>query len=106
MKKFLVVLSMVLSLALMAGCGKSVETSETKDLENASFIVGTIDEVADYYFSIEDENGVFYQFPFTEENSIDLSEASIGDKIKLYYEGELSTVDMFDGVLIGSEMVK
>ena len=106
MKKILVVLAMVLTLGLMVGCGKSENQTETKSLEEASFVVGTIDEVADYYFSIQAENGIYYQFPFTEENSIDLGDANIGDKIKIYYEGSLSDVDMFDGVLLGSEMVE
>lgn len=108
MKKFLVVLGMVLTLGLTVGCAKEEEVSSANrvSLENASAVVGIIDEVADYYFSIQDENGIYYQFPFTEENSIDLSNASIGDKIKLYYEGELSDTDMFDGVLLGSEMIE
>ena len=106
MKKLLVVLGMVLTLGLAVGCGSKEVENTDKSLENASSVVGMIDEVADYYFSIQDENGTYYQFPYTEDNSIDLSEANIGDKIKLYYEGELSETDMFDGVLIGSEMVE
>lgn len=106
MRKLLVILGMVLTLGLAVGCGSQKEEISEKSLENVPFVVGVIDEVADYYFSIQAENGIYYQFPFTEENSIDLSNASIGDKIKLYYEGELSEVDMFDGVLVGSEMVE
>jgi hypothetical protein len=106
MRKILLVLSLVLALGLMTACGKSQEQTAGKNLEGAKSVVGTIDEVAADYFSIQTETGTYYQFPFTKENSIDLSNASIGDKIKLYYEGELSDIDMFDGVLIGSEMVE
>ena len=114
MKKNFVVLGMVLTLGLTVGCAKEknnpldqeASIAQEISLENASTITGIIDEVADYYFSIQDENGVYYQFPFTENNSIDLSTASIGDKIKLYYEGELSDTDMFDGILLGSEMLE
>ena len=107
MKKFAVVVGMVLTLGLAVGCG-SQESSKTATEASAEgkSVVGVIDEVTDLYFSIQAEDGTYYQFPFTEENSIDLSEANIGDKIKLYYEGELSDVDTFDGVLTGSELLK
>ena len=114
MKKGLVVLGMTLVLGMSAiGCGgnEAKETTqetaqESASFENAASVTGVIDEVADYYFSILAEDGVYYQFPFTEDNSIDLSEANIGDTITLYYEGELSDLDMFDGVLLGSELAE
>ncbi|MBR5577905.1 MAG: hypothetical protein IKW28_02800 [Lachnospiraceae bacterium] len=107
MKKFTVIVGMVLTLGLAAGCGsKEAAGAATEATANAKSVVGIIDEVTDLYFSIQAEDGTYYQFPFTEENNIDLGEASIGDKIKLYYDGELSDVDAFDGVLVGSELLK
>lgn len=107
MKKFAVVLGMVLTLGLAVGCGSQESSKAAAEVSaDTKSVTGVIDEVTDLYFSIQAEDGTYYQFPFTEENSIDLSEASIGDKIKLYYEGELSDVDTFDGVLIGSELLK
>lgn len=107
MKKFVVVLGMVLTLGLAVGCaGKEAPAASAEVSADAKSVTGVIDEITDLYFSIQAEDGTYYQFPFTEENSIDLSEASIGDKIKLYYEGELSDVDTFDGVLTGSELLK
>lgn len=107
MKKFAVVLGMVLTLGLAVGCaGKEAPAASAEVSADTKSVTGVIDEVTDLYFSIQAEDGTYYQFPFTEENSIDLSEASIGDKIKLYYEGELSDVDTFDGVLTGSELLK
>ena len=100
MKKYLVLLGMVLTLGLTVGCGN-------KENAKAETVIGVIDEIVeDYYFSIQVEDGTYYQFPLLEENDFELGDAGVGDKIKLMYDGELSDVDMFDGTLLGCELVE
>ena len=113
MKKYLVLLGMVLTLGLAVGCGNKenleaeTATKIVTNIEEGKVVTGVIDEIAeDYYFSIQVEDGTYYQFPLLEENDFELGDAGVGDKIKLIYDGELSEVDMFDGTLLGCELVE
>lgn len=73
---------------------------ETMAGEEANVVTGTIDEVTDMYFSIENTTGTYYQFAYDEESEVDFSQLSIGDKVEIFYEGELSDVDTFFGKIL------
>ena len=124
MKKYLFTAAMVLTLGLAAGCGEKDEapvvqssaavaetgaaetqmeetaSEETMAKEEANVVTGTIDEVTDMYFSIENTTGTYYQFAYDEESEVDFSQLSVGDKVEIFYEGELSDVDTFFGKIL------
>ena len=107
MKKQVVLLGMVLALGLAVGCGsKESAGSVTEASVESKTVVGVVDEITDYYFCIQVEDGTYYQFPIIEENESDISNVVVGDTIEITYEGELSDVDMFDGVLTEIKVVE
>ena len=88
MKKLLVVLGMVLTLGLAVGCENKenleaeTATKTATNIEVGKVVTRVIDEIAeDYYFSIQVEDGTYYQFPLLEENDFELDEAGVGEAI-------------------------
>lgn len=114
MKKYAAIAGMIFALGLAAGCGTQGSTAGgaegtagTEQQEAQKSVTGVIDEIVDdYYFSIQTEDGTYYQFPLSEEADFELGDAAVGDTIQLFYDGELSEVDMFDGTLSGCELIE
>lgn len=84
---------------------EEAETGTAEDIAagQEGTVTGTIDEVTEMYFSIQDEAGTYYQFAYDEESSVDFSQLSVGDVVTITYEGELSDVDTFFGKIISVE---
>lgn len=98
MREKIVVVMFIMSLILMTACGKSTD--------KVNSITGIVDEITSNYFYIEDEKGIYYQFALLDDNNIDISQYSVGDKITITYQGNLSETDTFYGKILNVEIVK
>lgn len=98
MREKIVVVMFIMSLILMTACGKASD--------KVNSITGVVDEITSNYFYIEDEKGIYYQFALLDDNNIDISQYSVGDKITITYQGNLSETDTFYGKILNVEIVK
>lgn len=87
-----ILLAAIMMIGMLAGCAS-----------NASTVSGTLDEVKDFMFVIKADDGAYYSFPLDEDDEIDLSGFSAGDRVVVKYEGTLSEIDAFTGKLISVE---
>ena len=70
--------------------------------EEASEVIGTVDEIKDFMFIVTDDNKVCYAFTF-EERPEGLDEIAVGDKVIVKYTGTISEVDPFMGKILSIE---
>ena len=70
--------------------------------EEASEVIGTVDEIKDFMFIVTDDNKVCYAFTF-EERPEGLDEIAVGDKVIIKYTGTISEVDPFMGKILSIE---
>ena len=120
-KKILMMLAMLtVCVVVMVGCSKVTgqedsETSESvvqsevmedepipsdsdKDVvdEDASEVIGKVEEIKDFMFIVTDDDNVSYAFTF-EEKPEGLDKIAVGDRALVTYTGTLSEVDPFMG---------
>lgn len=120
-KKILMMLAMLtVCVVVMVGCSKVTgqedsETSESvvqsevmedepipsdsdKDVvdEDASEVIGKVEEIKDFMFIVTDDDNVSYAFTF-EEKPEGLDKIAVGDRVLVTYTGTLSEVDPFMG---------
>lgn len=117
MKKTLISLLLVFAMALsLCACGgkndKPAVDPDASEVGSASSvevqgseIVGTVDEVKDFMFVIDAEDGCYYAFDTASlpENAPTLK---VGDKVLITYEGELSEADNFTGKILSVEVTE
>lgn len=117
MKKTLISLLLVFAMALsLCACGgkndKPAVDPDASEVGSASSvevqgseIVGTVDEVKDFMFVIEAEDGCFYAFDYDKANAPEgFDNVAVGASITINYEGgELSEVDNFNGTIVSIE---
>ena len=120
-KKILMMLAMLMvCTGVMVGCSKvtgqeDLETSESimqsevmedepipsdsdKDAvdEDASEVIGKVEEIKDFMFIVTDDDNVSYAFTF-EDKPEGLDKIAVGDRVLVTYTGTLSEVDPFMG---------
>ena len=67
-------------------------------------VTGTIEEIKDFMFIVNDEDGKSYEFDFDADTKPDgLDQVEAGDKVQVTYTGEVSEVDPFTGTVISVE---
>ena len=100
------VLAMAAAAALaFTACGDK-KAEESKKDEKAmdakeGTLVGTLDEVKDFSFTVTDEKGTSYMFSFEQGKAPEgLSDVKAGDKVTVTYTGTLSEVNPFDGTVV------
>lgn len=105
----ILVLAMTLTLCACGGPGKPATTEPDQSAESSASvesltISGKVDEVKDFMFVIDAEDGCFYAF-----DTASLPEGAalpkVGDMVLITYEGELSEVDNFTGTILSIEVV-
>lgn len=79
--------------------GNAAQTGE----EACSVLVGTISGITDDVFTVTDQDGIPYDFPFEGEAPDGLEDVSEGDYVKITYTGDLSETDGFDGEVVSVE---
>ena len=120
MNKKILMLLVILTVSVIVGCSKETgqEHSETsasimqsevmedepmpsdgdKDVvdEDASEVIGKVEEIKDFMFIVTDDDNVSYAFTF-EEKPEGLDKIAVGDRALVTYTGTLSEVDPFMG---------
>ena len=120
MNKKILVLLVILTVSVIVGCSKVTrqEDSETsvgimqsevmenepipsdsdKDVvdEDASEVIGNVEDIKDFMFIVTDDDNVSYAFTF-EEKPEGLDKIAVGDRVLVTYTGTLSEVDPFVG---------
>ena len=120
MNKKILMLLFILTVSVIVGCSKETgqEESETsanimqsevmedepipldsdKDVvdEDASEVIGKVEEIKDFMLIVTDDNNVSYAFTF-EEKPEGLDKIAVGDRVLVTYTGTLSEVDPFMG---------
>ena len=87
----------------MKGETKAEESKKDEKAMDAKegTLVGTLDEVKDFSFTVTDEKGTSYMFSFEQGKAPEgLSDVKAGDKVTVTYTGTLSEVDPFDGTIV------
>lgn len=81
---------------------KETDASEAAgETEAASTVSGTISEIKDFQFTLEDKDGAFYQFVFEQGMPPKgLSDVKDGDLVSVSYTGKLSETDPFEGEVL------
>lgn len=115
MKKTLISLILVFGMALsLSACGDgdkkpaesdasgSASASEPVEAEGKT-VSGRVDEVKDFMFVIEAEDGCFYAFD-TDKLPEGTEVPGYADLVTITYEGELSEVDNFTGKILSLEV--
>ena len=97
MKKKVMLLMMVMTGCVLAGCGSKGKGDEKT-------VSGIFMEKKDFMFTVKAENGAFYGFNF-EEKPEEYENLNDGDRVKVTYTGTLSEVDPFDGEIIEIEII-
>ena len=120
-KKILMMLAMLtVCVVVMVGCSKVTgqEDSETSESimqsevmedepipsdsdndvvdEDASKVIGKVEEIKDFMFIVTDDDNVSYAFTF-EDKPEGLDKIAVGDRVLVTYTGTLSEVDPFMG---------
>ena len=97
-KKLMVILmTVVLSISMLAGCG-------SKD-EDVNAVTGTFMEKKDFMFTVQDERGHYFGFNFDVKPE-NYEEFENGDIVKVTYTGTITEVDPFEGEILSIEKVK
>ena len=78
---------------------EQIPSDSDKDVvdEDASEVIGKVEEIKDFMFIVTDDNNVSYAFDF-EEKPESLDKIAVGDRVLVTYTGKLSEVDPFMGV--------
>ena len=99
MKKKLMVLLMVLvlSMSVFAGCGSKEEEVNT--------VTGTFMEKKDFMFTVQDESGHYFGFNFDVKPE-KYEDFENGDIVKVTYTGTITEVDPFEGKILSIEKIK
>lgn len=74
--------------------------------EEESTLTGTITEIKDFMFVVEDANGDSHMFSFEGDAPEGFDGVTEGDEVQVTYTGELSEVDAFTGEIIRVEKVQ
>ena len=72
------------------------ESDEDAVDEDASELIGKVDEVKDFMLIVTDDDNVSYSFAF-EEKPEGLNQVAVGDRVLVTYTGTLSVIDPFMG---------
>ena len=126
MNKKILMLLFILTVSVIGGCSKETgqEESETsanimqsevmedepipsdsdKDVvdEDASEVIGKVEEIKDFMFIVTDDDYVSYAFTF-EEKPEGLDKIAVGDTVLVTYTGTISEVDPFMGKILSVE---
>ena len=75
-----------------------ISSDSDKDVvdEDASEVIGKVEEIKDFMLIITDDDNVSYAFTF-EEKPEGLDKIAVGDRVLVTYTGTLSEVDPFTG---------
>lgn len=96
-------LALVLALTLLlCGCGGKGQSGQNggQSGQGEKTLTGTLEEIKDFMFIVEDESGNSYVFDLENGTLEGLQECGVGDKVTVTYTGELSVVDSFTGKVI------
>ena len=64
-------------------------------------LVGMLDEVKDFSFTVTDEKGTSYMFSFEQGKAPEgLSDVKAGDKVTVTYTGTISETNPFEGMVV------
>lgn len=102
-------LALMMAFALVSCGTKSEAPADAPAAEasqsDAQSVSGTVDEVKDFMFVIEAEDGCFYAFDYDKANAPEgFDNVAVGASITIHYEGgELSEVDNFNGTIVSIE---
>ena len=126
MNKKILMLLVILTVSVIVGCSKVTgqEDSETsvsimqsevmedelkpsdsdKDVvdEDASELIGKVEEIKDFMLIVTDDDNVSYAFAF-EEKPEGLDKIAVGDRVLVTYTGTISEVDPFMGKILSVE---
>ncbi len=84
------------------GTADDKETASGEEDGQASTVSGVVEEIKDFMFVINDENGTGYAFSF-EEKPEGLDNIKVGDTVTVTYTGTISEVDPFEGEILSIE---
>ena len=102
MNKKILLLLLVLTTSVIVGCSKEIEQIDSETSvsimhdEDASEVIGKVEEIKDFMLVITDADNVSYAFTF-EEKPEGLDEIAIGDMVLVTYTGTISEIDPFTG---------
>lgn len=97
-KKFMLLMMLVLTVSVFAGCG-------SKESNDEQTITGTFMDKKDFMFTVQDAEGTYYGFTFQVKPQ-NYSDLNNGDHVTVTYTGKVSEVDPFDGEIISIEKLK
>lgn len=114
LKRLGIMMIIFISALMLVSCGGKKDASAPEQGETASAtqqdtstITGTIDEIKDFMFVIEADDGNPYAFPYDSGDKPEgLADVAVGDSVKITYTGELTVVDNFTGEIISIEKIK
>ena len=118
-KKILMMLTVLtVCVGVMTGCSEGTKQEDTETFESvmqsevmedkhiqdedASEVIGKVDEIKDFMFIVTDDNKVSYAFSF-EERPEGLDKIAVGDTVIVTYTGTISEVDPFMGKILSVE---
>lgn len=103
-------LALVIAFSLVAcGGGNTAEPIQNPgdaaaSVEETKTLTGKLDEIKDFMFVVEADDGNPYAFPYDSANKPEgLEDVAVGDSVVITYSGELSVVDNFTGQIISIE---
>ena len=125
MNKKILMLLLILTVSVIVGCSKvtgqedsetsvSIMQSEGMDEptpsdrdqnavdEDASELIGKVDEIKDFMLIVTDDDNVSYSFTF-EDKPEGLDKIAVGDRVLVTYTGTISEVDPFMGKILSVE---
>lgn len=106
MKRILAwMLALTLLLCGCGGKGQPVQT-DSQSGQGEKTLTGTLEEIKDFMFIVEDESGDSYVFDLENGTPEGLQECSVGDKVTVTYTGELSVVDSFTGKVLSVKIAE
>ena len=126
MNKKILMLLVILTVSVIVGCSKEtgqedseisvnitqsevmedepIPSDSDKDAvdEDASEVIGKVEEIKDFMFILTDDDNVSYAFTF-EEKPEGLDKIAVGDTVLVTYTGTISEVDPFMGKILSVE---
>ena len=102
MNKKILLLLLILTASVIVGCSKEsgqINTEASVSIiqdENASEVIGKVEEIKDFMLVVTDADNVSYAFTF-EEKPEGLDNIAVGDMVLVTYTGTISEVDPFTG---------
>ena len=127
MNKKILILLAILTATVSVGCSNITEQEHTKTSdslmqsdvmedepipsdsdkavvdEDASELVGKVEQIKDFMFIVTDDDNVSYAFSF-EEKPKGLDKIAVGDRVLVTYTGTISEVDPFMGQIMEIEL--